>query len=182
MIYIEEQCNDFFDEGNNNLKKINFNKRIVIRNCILVVLVCVILFFALHHNPSYQDLIEKTRIKTVQSGEEIHDVSMYSGDNIMVINLENTYWMFYEFKDGMVSNLSYYYEYDSKEEAAKMKKEYLNKETLNSLNGEKIEEVLQKGRYVILKPNTASYQSTSRQDVMEMYEVLNNFSQVMAEG
>jgi hypothetical protein len=174
------RCNDFISEGNNDLKKIKMNKKIVIRNIVMVGLVCVILFLMLHRN-SYDRYIEKTRIKTNQPSEEVHEVSLYSGDKMMVINLGNTYWMFYEFKEDKVSSLCYYYEYPTKKEAKKMANEYLSKKTLNSLNGERVEEVIQKGRYVILKPVATSYQSTLRTEVVEMYEVLKDFYAALSE-
>ena len=164
-----------------NLKKIKLNGKKLIRSLIILILICIIVIKLLPHEKNYLKIIEQTRLDESNVTGEVKEVSMYSDNEVIAINLGNTYWMFYELEGEKVSSLLYYYEYENEEKAKIAANEYLTTKNLNSVDEEKFEEVTQKGRYVILKPLQTAFESTTRQDVLDMYVVLEEFYHVAEE-
>ncbi len=157
--------------------KKRINKKVVIRNCIVILLIILVIACMVGKKNDDLKMIEKTKIKSVSDGTEVNEMLVTSGDNQMVVNLGNKYWMFYEFEGDKVSGLKYYYEYENKEEAQKVYNSYKEDSETAFMEREEFEEVKLEGKYIIKIPKASSYATTTKQEVIEMYELLQELYQ-----
>ena len=102
-----------------------------------------------------------------------------SGDNHMVINLGNTRWMFYEFDGEKVTSMKYYDAFETKEDAKEVFLNYGQQGETSAMEREKIEEVKQEGRFIVIIPKASSYATTTKQEVIETYTLLQELYNAM---
>ncbi len=159
------------------MEKKRINKKTVIRNFVVILLLVVVGVVVCSKKDKNYQMIQKTKIESSSGKGEVQDIRVASGENQLVINLGNACWMFYEFQDDKVTSLKYYYEYETAREAKEIIQKYQEKGETSALEHEKIEDVIQDGKYVIIIPKATAYEKTTKQEVMDTYTLLQELYQ-----